>query len=107
MCSLSLFFAVKTAQLLPLVKNSSNGCTDVLSIAGIFYRALYLHHFDDKNPHNLCAIIAIMIFSDLETTIGDGTKKDSLLRSSLLETEGETIFYCNSRRLSRIRNAQK
>ena len=78
------FFAVKTAQLLPLVKNSSNGCTDVLSIAGIFYRALYLHHFDDKNPHNLCARIAIMIFSDLGRP-SEMVQKKRDSESSLLE----------------------
>ena len=31
-------------------------------------------------------------------TIVDGTRKDSPLRSSLLETERWTIFYCNSRK---------
>ena len=47
----------------------------------------------------------LRLFSDLGKTIGDGTRKKSTLRSSLLETERGTLFYCNS--LKAILNPQQ
>ena len=47
----------------------------------------------------------LRLFSDLGKNIGDGTRKKSTLRSSLLETERGTLFYCNS--LKAILNPQR
>ena len=47
----------------------------------------------------------LRLFSDLGKIIGDGTRKKSTLRPSLLETERGTLFYCNS--LKAILNPQQ
>ena len=97
--------------LLPLIKKCRQWLYLVLSIVGIFHRALYIPHSDDKmsarkyqraNSDN--KMVRTISGVDLEVsavfgfrkTIVDGTRKDSPLRSSLLETERWTIFYCNS-----------
>ena len=59
--------------------------------------ALYLHYFDNKMGASYNrSEIRISILFGFRKTIVDGTIKDSPLRSSLLETERWTIFYCNS-----------
>ena len=40
--------------------------------------------------------LEVSVLFGFRKTIVDGTRKDSPLRSSLLETERGTIFYCNS-----------
>ena len=56
-----------------------------------------MHHSDDKiGARNERNGIRISVLFGFRKTIVDGTRKDSPLRSSLLETERWTIFYCNS-----------
>ena len=62
-----------------------------------YRRAWYLHYFDNKmGARNKRSEIRISVLFGFRKTIVDGTRKDSPLRSSLLETERWTIFYCNS-----------
>ena len=78
-----------------------------------YRRALYLHYFDnkmsarqrrstisdDKMVRTIRVVkLEVSVLFGFRKTIADGTRKDSPLRSSLLETERGTIFYCNSRK---------
>ena len=62
-----------------------------------YRRALYLHYFDNKMVQAIIGVkLEVSVLFGFRKTIVDGTRKDSPLRSSLLETERWTIFYCNS-----------
>ena len=64
---------------------------------GNFCRALYIPHSNDKSVQGIRQKLSNAVFG-FRTAIEDGTRKERDCRSSLLEQDSISLFYCNSRK---------